>query len=180
MAVALAKTAKRNPRLRLVPTQSDRESRRPQIAVALHEAEPDEAHREAERDLADDGCGETSASEKASSATPMNRIASSDSNTASRGRATRSSQTSYGTARVAALATLPRDRVVEQPLRQPGRRPADSELKGDEEQQDAADQRNRRRHRQAVRKAEHHDQQRIGAFTQRGYDLANADPVRWS
>ncbi len=57
------------------------------------------------------GAAKTSASEKAMSAMPMSRIARSDANTPKRGRATCSSFCSQGTARSAARATSPRDRL---------------------------------------------------------------------
>ncbi|GGC57478.1 hypothetical protein GCM10010994_15590 [Chelatococcus reniformis] len=54
---------------------------------------------------------------------------------------------------------------------------AQDDLDGDEAQQEAADQRDRRRHRQAVGQGEDDDQQGKGLVMQPADNLADADPI---
>ena len=62
-------------------------------------------------------------------------------------------------------------------MRQPRRRPSGGDLRGDEGEQKAADQRNRRRHRQAIGETEQHHEQGESPPAEDRDDVGDRQPL---
>ena len=85
---------------------------------------------------------------------------------------------SIGIARVTALVTAACGiELTQKPARKPGRALAGRDLDRDERQEQAADEGDRRRHRQAIRQAEQDHENREGAIAQHCDDVRDSQPV---
>ena len=108
---------------------------------------------------------------------PTTRMASAEWNTVPAGATNAPAGATSAAARHGAAHVVAGDRAPQKGARQPWSRPARGDLGGHESQQQTAHERDRRRHRQAVRQAQQDDEQREGPAPQDQQNVADGQPL---